>query len=1173
MNLQAMDYLRFVGATVFIFLAAVFFFRQLMRPAAPGQYWWVVVFASIAGHETVELMEIWFGVLARWPHLNLAVMVVGTVVLVCAGARRSFHTPFLIVPFLAGALCFLLPAAMLNDGEVLFSVLLFPVAGLWASFRTRQSETEPGARLWWILLSCWFLCFSAEFLLQFWSLSASQWMWLPALLLVSGVAVLVWRDLLATPMEGSFISRSVHSGKTRTDWVPLLILALILALGWPLTHLAGHWAWQGITASLLDRTAVAAASLDPNQVDQLVKAPNPTQAPSYGAIREILGRMHRADARMRYVYLMGQKQGRVAFLAEAEGPDNAVPGEAYEDASPELVASFTNGKAFVEGPLPDAWGIWVSALVPLPDENRGVRAVFGIDLDAHEVMAEVAKYRMVAVLGTGSMALIVLGFSLSLVWSRHQSRRLESIELQARLLDRAIGQINTGVVIADMSLPDHPLIYVNPAFTRMTGYGKEECLDRNCRFLQGPETSGAEIRRIREAVRLHQACTVTLLNYRKDGSSFWNELTLYPIFSSVGMLAYYVGIQNDVGERVLFQEALKVAKDAAEQANRAKSHFLANMSHEIRTPLNGIIGSIELMESRLQSDDMNEYRDTLRASADHLLSLINDILDFSKIESGKVELEEVTVDLPLLVEEVFDLVRGPAGKKKLAMAHFWESDSPREVRGDPVRLRQILLNLLSNAVKFTSEGEVRLMVGPAGPSGWELEVSDTGVGLSPEQQAHLFQPFAQADASTTRRFGGTGLGLAIIKRLVEQMGGGVGLESRAGEGACFKVRLPLPVLNRVKDGPLPRDWKGRTIGLCGIEPLTARCIKSAAAVWGVYVRIESIETWDPSRPGVSAWLLGEELAGRVLDGQRSVPAHVPVPVAVVASGLQSPALSVPVLAWPLRPGRLRHLLKNWSASSSAVDEDKTSPKSVAVSANPLDILVAEDNQINQRIAVEMLRRLGHRVESVSDGRAAVLAVESHAFDLVFMDVQMPVMGGPEAAAEIRSRMTGRRRPYIAALTANALMGDREKLIAGGMDDYLSKPVTRTKLQEVIERAQLARSMGPALDAGALEAMAQGWPPEFEEIYQGFVREVPGMLERLFRAEAGEARNLAHQLKGSASSFGFKAFAGMMASLESEAKEGRLPPGGSTAKAGELWARSVAEAGEVRSRLRVDIPKG
>jgi PAS domain S-box-containing protein len=1156
-NFFALDYLRFIGLSVFVFMASVLLVRHLARPGVSGKLWWVSVFLAIAAHEAVEMVEIWYGVSARMPHLNQTLMVVAAISLVFTGTRSSFRVSWLGLVVLLGGLSFFFPHVWWEFTEALLSVVLFPILGVWACLRAPLARGEKGDQLWLKWVAGWFVFYAAHALFQFWDNAGSGWFWACSLAMVTTAAVILWRDLLSTPTEGNFLSRSVHSTRSRTDWVPLLVLGLIMAGGWPMAFLAGQWSWQARSASLLGQASVAAASLDAKEVAQLVNADNPAGAVNYPLIRDRLGRMLRADPLARYIYLMGKREGRVVFLAEAEGPDNALPGEVYEDASAELLASFTQGQAFVEGPLPDAWGIWVSALVPIRDETGEVRAVFGIDRDARQVLVEVAKYRMVTVLATGLMALIVLGFSLSLVWSRHQSRRIQSIELQAGLLERAISQINTGVVVADMERAGQPLIYVNPAFTRMTGYGREECLDHNCRFLQGPDTSGAATKKIREAIRLQQACTVTLLNYRKGGGTFWNELTLYPIFSSSGMLSYYLGIQNDIGERVRIQEELKAAKEAAEQANRAKSHFLANMSHEIRTPLNGIIGSIELMESSFLGGEAGELQETLRTSADHLLSLINDILDFSKIESGKVDLEELPVDLTVLVEEVFDLVRGPAGKKKLAMAHFWEADSPMEVRGDPVRLRQILLNLLSNAVKFTSEGEVRLTVGPVTPTGWEVEVADTGVGLTPEQIARLFQPFAQADASTTRRYGGTGLGLAIIKRLVEQMGGDVSVESRAGQGSSFKLRLPLPVLNRIREGPFPRDWRGKTLGLCGVDPLTARSIKCAAGIWGLHVRIESEDAWNPLVPGVAAWLVGESLVEKAAQLKECAP------VAVVASGVRSPVLTLPVLAWPLRPGKLRHLLKNWSASAVSVEVD-TPPVLVAQTPS-LDILVAEDNQINQRIALEMLKRMGHRVEVVSDGRAAVLAVESRAFDLVFMDVQMPVLDGMGALAEIRNRLAGRKRPYIAALTAHALSGDREKLMAEGMDDYLSKPVTRQKLQQVVERAVRARSLPSVLDSGMLEDMAQGWPPEFDDIYQGFVREVPARLENLFQLEVVEIRRLAHQLKGTSSSFGFRDFSALMARIEQEAAEGRLPPAGAPAQAAELWARSVAEAEKVRQK--------
>jgi|GEM_PF-1059562 len=1178
MNFLDLDYWLFLEAMAFVFMAPAIFLRQrLLLPEFRLDDWLAAGLLLFAGHLAVELYALLFGVsLAAVPplgRLNVSLQVGAVLALSFKAFRLPFNLRFLAGWALASSAAFFVPALSAGFPGGILTWVVLPLAGVASCVRREDPSTGGGLRMgrWW--LAAWFLVYALAGLISRLpsgdSGTALPPVWLEILALFAWAAgVVVWFDLVRTPVGGNFLARSMLSTDFQSSWVPLAVLGSVLIGGHMMARITGAWAREEISNSLLEQARIASAALSPGDIVLLGGSADLVQSPAYGKLREQLTRMQRVDQGIRYVYLMGWREGKVVFLAEAEGPDNAVPGEVYKEASPALEALFASdkAKAFVEGPLPDKWGVWVSALVPIPAENGTARAVFGIDMDAGNVLAAIKQYRMIVILGTALVSIIVLGFALSLVWNRHQSLRLKLSELQASLLDRAIGQINSGVVIADMRTAGQPLIYVNPAFTRMTGYRREDVLERNCRILQGPATSVSDLMRIREAIRLQETCTTVILNYRKDGSTFWNELSLYPIFTSGGVLSQYLGIQNDVSERVQSQEELKSAKEAAEQANRAKSLFLANMSHEIRTPLNGIIGSIELMEEGRPSAKTDEYRETLRSSAEHLLSLINDILDFSKIESGRIELEQIPVDLAVLMEEVFDLVRRDAGKKKLSLAHFWEADSPGVVRGDPVRLRQILLNLMGNAVKFTGEGEIRVQVGPAVAHGWEISVTDTGVGLTEEQRNRLFQPFAQADASTTRRHGGSGLGLVITQRLVNQMGGTVKLESRPGEGSRFAVELPLPVLQRMKDHEKPSAWRGKTVGLSGIEPLTAHAIQSAAAILGVHVKMEPRETCAASmaKPGyVAGWLVGDGLF-HSMGGK--LP---PVPLAVVSCGLDSPVVDVPTLAWPFRPTRLKHLFNSWSAGGLEIHAPEKTTGSGDLESAALDILVAEDNSINQRIALEMLKRMGHHVECVHDGRLAVEAAKTKSYDIIFMDVQMPVMDGVEAMSLIRASASPGRRPYIAALTANAMLGDREELLSKGMDDYLSKPVTRQKLQQVIERALNSRKTDHLVDEAGLSAMAQGWPPEFVEIFQGFLDEVPEMTDRLFSSDAPGARGLAHQLKGSGASFGLKAFAALMAGIEKEAAAGTLPGPEIQAEVRRVWENSVLEVERLRNLRQED----
>ncbi|MFQ3623333.1 MAG: ATP-binding protein [Acetobacteraceae bacterium] len=362
------------------------------------------------------------------------------------------------------------------------------------------------------------------------------------------------------------------------------------------------------------------------------------------------------------------------------------------------------------------------------------------------------------------------------------------------LLEAAIAATPTGVTIADPSQPDCPIVYLNDAFTRMTGYRPDEVLGRNCRFLQGPATDRGAVARIRAAIAAREPVTVEMVNYRKDGTRFWNELRVAPVFAPDGRLSAFIGIQHDVTARRRAEEGRERAKRAAERANRTKSDFLAAMSHEIRTPMNGVMGTLGLLlETRLDAEQRAYAETALRCGRD-LLAIINDILDISRIEAGRLAIERVPFRLEEVVRAVLDLAAAAAAEKGIALEAAISPDVPDRVRGDPLRLRQVLTNLVDNAVKFTAVGGVTVRIeraGPGQPPGLRFAVIDTGIGIPAPVQKRLFGRYAQADASITRRFGGSGLGLTICRRLVTLMGGTIGLVSEPGRGSTFHFVLPL----------------------------------------------------------------------------------------------------------------------------------------------------------------------------------------------------------------------------------------------------------------------------------------------------------------------------------------------------------------------------------------------
>ncbi len=399
----------------------------------------------------------------------------------------------------------------------------------------------------------------------------------------------------------------------------------------------------------------------------------------------------------------------------------------------------------------------------------------------------------------------------------------KSAEAQMRLLQRAVDANANGIVISDATQHDNPVVYVNPAFERITGYAASEVIGRNCRFLQGGLQVQPGLTELRAAFKERRATTVVIQNYRKDGTVFWNEFTVAPLLDKEGVLTHYIGLISDVSARVLAEEEMRQlntqlgeARDAALESVRLKSEFLANMSHEIRTPLHGILGMAQLLTSTRLDPEQQEFLVNVQSCSDALLGIVDEILDFSKIEAGKMSIEEEDLDLRLLLDQALDPFELAARGKGLEFALRIVPETPTYVRGDGLRIRQVLSNLVSNALKFTERGRVVVEVCLAEMRGnlavLRFEVRDTGIGISADGMKKLFQVFSQVDSSTSRRYGGTGLGLAISRRLTELMGGKMGVESRTDKGSIFWFTLPLERRSRVVDTDASSsDLHGQTV--------------------------------------------------------------------------------------------------------------------------------------------------------------------------------------------------------------------------------------------------------------------------------------------------------------------------------------------------------------------------
>jgi len=646
-----------------------------------------------------------------------------------------------------------------------------------------------------------------------------------------------------------------------------------------------------------------------------------------------------------------------------------------------------------------------------------------------------------------------------------------------------------GVLIAN---PAGEIEWVNAGFTRITGYAFEDALGHKPgHLLQGPRTNRETVAMIRDLLAAGRGFEAELLNYHRDGREYWAAIEVQPLRDAGGRLIGFMGIESDITARKLAQEETHAARNEAEQLNirleqavaraeesaaeaniasQAKSAFLATMSHEIRTPLNGILGMAGLLrDTRLDAQQL-DFVQTIEVSGDALLGIINDILDYSKIEAGRIELEAAPFDPRQCLEDTLDLFASKAAEKKLELVGRVAPGVPNAVVGDVNRLRQILLNLVGNALKFTATGEVEVTLGTQPvDGGHELHcvVRDTGIGIPADRMSRLFQPFSQVDSSTTRKYGGTGLGLAISRRLIEVMGGRMWVESEAGLGSRFHFTLPvseevLPEQPAWQDSP--RLFAGRRVLVAAPSAMLRDALAGQLAAWGAVTTgagcvAEAVAAGQPDRPWDAVLvdrMFGAQEGWADAAELRRMPGAASSPLLLL--GFPSGSTRDPSFAGHLnKPVRIAALFaamsKVFGCRRTPVGRPAATvvPFAAPLAPTGLRVLLVEDNPVNQRVSVMLLRKLGHEPRIAGDGAAALAALAQEPADLIFMDMEMPVMDGCEATRRIRAEPSS-PQPWIVALTANAMEADRLRALAAGMNDFVTKPVRLADLVAALGRA-------------------------------------------------------------------------------------------------------------------------